>query len=94
METATIAAKEAKVTAEPVGNGAANGVRGDYTRYFYTNIDRLWDAVQELQQENNRLKDVLKETSDPQSIIGKLKIVYAPEAMPKITDAVDVYGKC
>jgi RNAse (barnase) inhibitor barstar len=37
--------------------------KGDYTKYFYRNIDRLWDAVMQLQEENSRLKSQLKNAS-------------------------------
>jgi RNAse (barnase) inhibitor barstar len=37
--------------------------KGDYTKYFYRNIDRLWDAVMQLQEENSRLKQQMKNAS-------------------------------
>jgi len=36
-----------------------NAQKGDYTKYFYRNIDRLWEAVQQLQEENSRLKTAI-----------------------------------
>lgn len=90
MENTQVVEKKQESAAEPVGNGSATQVRGDYTRYFYQNIDRLWDAVEQLQHENNRLKGVLKETSTPESIIGELKIVYEPGKMPQVKTAEDV----
>jgi hypothetical protein len=34
--------------------------KGDYTKYFYRNIDRLWDAVESLQRENDVLTKKLQ----------------------------------
>jgi len=52
--------KEANVTltaqAEPEKK---IGYNGDYTGYFYKQIDRLWDAILELQEENNDLQMAL-----------------------------------
>jgi DNA repair protein RadC len=90
MENTQVVEKKQESAAEPVGNGSATQQKGDYTRYYYQNIDRLWDAVEQLQHENNRLKGVLKETSTPESIIGELKIVYEPGKMPQVKTAEDV----
>lgn len=35
-------------------------INSDYTRYFYKSIDRLWDAIAEMQQENIQLKAELR----------------------------------
>ena len=35
-------------------------VRGDYTGYFYNQIDKLWQEVMMLQQENIQLKAQMK----------------------------------
>ena len=49
--------KEANVilTAQPVVEKKI-GYNGDYTGFFYKQIERLWDAIYELQQENNDLR--------------------------------------
>ena len=38
----------------------SKGYNGDYTGYFYKNIDRLWDAIMHLQEENRQLKAQVK----------------------------------
>jgi len=35
-------------------------VRGDYTGYFYNQINNLWKEIMLLQQENNELKAQMK----------------------------------
>jgi len=52
--------KEANVilTAQPVVEKKI-GYNGDYTGFFYKQIDRLWEAVQQLQEENNELQIAL-----------------------------------
>ena len=52
--------KEANVilTAQPVVEKKI-GYNGDYTGFFYKQIERLWDAIYELQQENNDLQTAL-----------------------------------
>jgi len=66
-------------------------IRGDYTRYFYQNIERLWEAVTQLQDENDRQKNASKEASQPQNTPGELKIIYDPKTAPKIGTAEDAY---
>lgn len=36
-------------------SGKTAGKQGDYTKYFYRNIERLWDAITSLQKENDAL---------------------------------------
>lgn len=31
--------------------------KGDYTKYFYKNINRLWDAVEQLQKEMEAVEE-------------------------------------
>jgi len=52
--------KEANVTltAQPAAEKKI-GYNGDYTGFFYKQIERLWDAIYELQQENNDLQTAL-----------------------------------
>jgi len=46
------------ITAQPAAEKKI-GYNGDYTGYFYKQIERLWDAIYELQQENNDLQTAL-----------------------------------
>lgn len=48
-----------KETAQPEVENTSK-YNNDYTRHFYTNIERLWDAVQILQEENTQLRAQLK----------------------------------
>lgn len=52
----------AQATSQTESDNQAAG-KGDYTKYFYRNIDRLWDAVMQLQEENSRLKQQMKNAS-------------------------------
>ena len=64
MTQQQVVSKEAKVesTTQTESEQATQG-KGDYTKYFYRNIDRLWDAVMQLQEENSRLKKQMKNAS-------------------------------
>ena len=44
----------AQVTSQPEADNTSPR-KGDYTKYFYKNIDRLWDAISLLQKENDNL---------------------------------------
>jgi len=64
MTQQQVVSKEAKVeSTSPTESGNTEPKKGDYTKYFYRNIDRLWDAVMQLQEENSRLKQQMKNTS-------------------------------
>jgi len=54
---------EAQIVNAPAETGVATSKKGDYTKYFYQNIDRLWEAVKSLQKENDRLVAQLKQAS-------------------------------
>jgi hypothetical protein len=64
MTQKTIVEKKAEVqeTSAPVVAQEPQK-KGDYTKFFYRNIERLWDAVSELQQENSQLRQQLKNAS-------------------------------
>ena len=49
---------DVNTTAQPVVEKKI-GYNGDYTGFFYKQIERLWDAIYELQQENNDLQTAL-----------------------------------
>jgi hypothetical protein len=61
MTTQTNEGNKAAVTAELSGTQQTNGAKGDYTKYFYHNIEDLWTAVRQLQNENHKLRNALKE---------------------------------
>lgn len=52
----------AQATSQPESDNVDTR-KGDYTKFFYRNIERLWDAVMQLQEENSRLKTQLKNAS-------------------------------
>lgn len=45
----------AQETSQPEA-GNVDTRKGDYTKFFYRNIERLWDAIQDLQKENDELQ--------------------------------------
>jgi len=53
---------EAVSTSQPEA-GTVAPKQGDYTKFFYRNIERLWDAVESLQRENDALESKLKNAS-------------------------------
>jgi hypothetical protein len=64
---------EKKAIVESTSQPEAGNVdtrKGDYTKFFYRNIERLWDAVESLQRENDRLEAQLK----------KARVVFAEGA--------------
>jgi hypothetical protein len=56
----------AQATSQPVA-GNQPGKKGDYTKYFYRNIQDLWVAVHLLQAENATLRSQLKTASASQN---------------------------
>jgi len=61
MTQQQVVSKEAKVeSTNPTESGNTEPKKGDYTKFFYRNIERLWDAVESLQRENDRLEAQLR----------------------------------
>jgi hypothetical protein len=46
----------AQATSQPVA-GNQPGKKGDYTKYFYRNINNLWAAVEQLQKEMSDIEE-------------------------------------
>lgn len=58
MTTQQVVSQEAdaQATSQPeAGNQPAK--KGDYTKYFYRNIDNLWAAVEQLQNEMSKIEE-------------------------------------
>jgi hypothetical protein len=71
MTTKQVDSKEAIV--ESTDSAASEQIapkKGDYTKYFYRNIDNLWYAVEQLQKENDQLHAKL----------SKVQVVFAEGA--------------
>jgi len=54
------ATKKAVVRDEPAESGKTAVVSGNYTGYFYNQIERLWKEILILQEENNELRASIK----------------------------------
>jgi len=52
---------EAQIVNAPAETGNTTQGKGDYTRFFYRQIEQLWNAVKQLEAENLKLKNALKE---------------------------------
>jgi hypothetical protein len=64
MTNTQVVNKEAKIeSTNSAVSEQAPDKKGDYTKYFYKNIERLWDAVESLQRENDTLESKLKNAS-------------------------------
>ena len=62
----TTQATEIKAGAQetsPADPGNTSPRKDDYTKYFYKNIDRLWNAIMQLQEENSKLRQQMKNAS-------------------------------
>jgi hypothetical protein len=68
MTNQQVVDKQADVQAtSPTESGNTAGKKGDYTKYFYRNIQDLWVAVHLLQAENATLRSQLKTASASQN---------------------------
>ena len=61
-EKATVVEAGAQATAQAVP-GNTSQKKGDYTKYFYRQIENLWYAVEQLQKENDALQAKMKNAS-------------------------------
>lgn len=59
-DTHKSATKKAVVSNEPAESGKTAVISGNYTGYFYNQIERLWKEVIILQEQNSELRASIK----------------------------------